>query len=77
MILKEDLKNAKKSIELNVGKKIKLKNRGSKSKIREGVIVKAYNSIFLVNIVVDEDVHTATTYTYKDLITESVIITLS
>ncbi len=76
MIYKEDINSAKRNIEDNIGKKIRLKQRGSKSKTKDGILIEAYNSLFLVSVRVDSDIYLATTFTYKDLITENVVITL-
>ncbi len=78
MILEKDIDCARNSILEHVGKKIKVRNnvgkRGADSK--EGILLEAYQSVFLVNIKVDDRIYTKASYTYKELISKSVIITL-
>ncbi len=78
MILEKDINSARNNIIEHVGKKIKVRNnvgkRGAQSK--EGVLIGAYQSVFLVNIKVDERIYTKASYTYKELISKNVIITL-
>ncbi len=78
MILERDIDSARNSMIEHVGKKIKVRNnvgkRGAQSK--EGVLLGVYQSVFLVNIKVDDRIYTKASYTYKELISKTVIITL-
>ncbi len=76
MIYRKDILCVKKEVRDNLGKEISLKQRGSKHKVKDAILIEAYKSLFLVNIKIDDNIYTSTTFTYKDLITQNVVITI-
>ena len=64
----------KERIRADIGKKLKFKYNGARNQIEEfnGKIIKLYPSIFIVSLVGDND--TIKSFSYSDLITESVEI---
>ncbi len=78
MIYEKDLVKAKNDVEKHIGDKVRVrfKNGKRKQRIKDGTIISAYNSIFLVELQVTEDVVMQTTYTYKDVLTKNVVISL-
>lgn len=64
----------KKEIESHVGEKIMLKDSGGRRKIfiKNGVIEKAYSSIFVIKL--DEENERRVSYTYSDVLTKTVQI---
>lgn len=78
MFFEKDLVKARNDVEKHIGSKVRVRyNNGKrKQRVKNGVIINAYNSIFLINVQVNEDTTTKATYTYKDLLTENVTITI-
>ncbi len=73
-----DLERAKNDVEKHLGSSVRVryKNGKKKQKIKDGVLVGAYKSVFLVDLKMDETTYSATSYTYNDLITKNVVITI-
>ena len=76
MISKTDLNQVKKDIETYIGQKIQLKsNKGRKKAfIREGVLENTYSSIFIVKFENDYDIMRRVSFSYTDILTNSVEI---
>ena len=74
MIDAEALARVRKTVESNIGQKVKLKaNRGrKKSYMKEGVIVDAYGNIFTVRVDIDTRSVQTLSYTYSDVLTSNV-----
>lgn len=78
MAERSDLIQIRKDIETYVGEKIQLKaNRGRrKSFIKEGVVEKAYPSIFIVRFENEFDATRRVSYSYTDVLTKAVELVL-
>ncbi len=78
MYYEKDLVKAKNDIEKYLGRKVRVrfKNGKRKQKIKDGILISAYKSVFLVDMLVDEDTYTSTSYTYNDILTKNVVITI-
>lgn len=76
MISKSDLNQVKRDIESYVGYKIQLKsNKGrKKSFVQEGVLENTYPSIFIVKFENDYEVTRRVSFSYTDILTNSVEI---
>lgn len=74
MAERSDLIQIRKDIESYVGVKVQLKaNRGrKKSFIKEGVVEKAYPSIFIVRFENDFEATRRVSYSYTDVLTKAV-----
>ena len=74
MAPKSVLADIKKDLESHVGEKIKLKaNKGRKKVMeREGVLEKTYPNIFIVKLEEADASERRVSYSYADLLTESV-----
>ncbi|MDY0236400.1 MAG: Veg family protein [Gudongella sp.] len=68
----------KKDLEECIGMKVILKaNRGrKKTTVREGVLESAYPSLFIVRISNDYDSSRTVSYTYSDVLTSTVEVTI-
>lgn len=68
----------KKDLEGCIGMKVSLKaNRGrKKTTVREGVLESAYPSLFVVRISNDYDSSRTVSYTYSDVLTSTVEVTI-
>lgn len=68
------LTTIKKDIENHIGEKVVLKANGGRRKvlINNGVIEKAYPSIFVIRL--DSDTQRTVTYSYSDVLTKTVQI---
>jgi uncharacterized protein Veg len=79
MATKETLTQIRRSIEDCVGKKVVLRtNKGRKKvKTREGVLEEAYPNVFVVRIDDGLCSQRKVSYSYSDVLTDSVEITLS
>ncbi|NEZ47396.1 hypothetical protein FDF74_09340 [Clostridium niameyense] len=62
----------KKDIESHVGDKVTLKANGGRRKtfVNQGIIEKAYPSIFLIRL--EDDTQRKVTYSYSDVLTKTV-----
>ncbi|MBP5426313.1 MAG: Veg family protein [Clostridiales bacterium] len=76
MISKSDLNQVKKDIAAYVGYKIQLKsNKGRRSSfVQEGVLENTYPSIFIVKFENDYEVTRRVSFSYTDILTNSVEI---
>ncbi|WP_201767841.1 Veg family protein [Schnuerera ultunensis] len=75
---KNNLAKIRKNVEDCVGKKVILKaNKGrKKTTIREGILEEAYPSLFVVRISNQFDSVRRVSYTYSDILTETVEVTI-
>jgi len=78
LLEKSSLAKIKKNVEDSVGKKVILKaNKGrKKTTIREGILESAYPSIFVVKISNEYNSIRRVSYTYSDILTETVEVTI-
>ncbi|ABN53603.1 MAG TPA: Veg protein [Hungateiclostridium thermocellum] len=78
MMEKSTLLQIKRDIETCVGQKIQLKaNKGRKKAfIREGIVENTYPSIFVVKFENDYDTVRRVSYSYTDILTKAVEITV-
>ncbi len=78
LLEKNSLSKIRKDVEDCVGKKVILKaNKGrKKTTVREGILESAYPSIFVVKISNDYDSVRRVSYTYSDILTETVEVTI-
>ncbi len=78
MYYDKDIQRAKSNVEEHIGSKVRVKFNSGKRKVRtkDGVLTNAYNSIFLVDLETENNTFRSTAYSYKDLLTENVKITL-
>lgn len=76
MISRTELSQVKKDIETYIGQKIQLKSNKGRRKafIREGVLENTYPSIFIVKFENDYDVIRRVSFSYTDILTNSVEI---
>ncbi|WP_040931794.1 biofilm formation stimulator Veg, partial [Paenibacillus larvae] len=75
---KNSLLEIKRSLDPHVGQKIRLRANGGRRKTieRSGVLEETYPSVFIVKL--DQEQHTfkRVSYTYADILTESVEVTV-
>ncbi len=73
-----ELLRIKKDIESNVGQRVRLKSNRGRRKIieREGILEKTYPNIFVVRIDEDTDSERRVSYSYTDILTETVEVTV-
>lgn len=78
MAAKSVLNDIKRDLESHIGQKIRLKaNKGRKKVIeREGVLERTYPSIFVVKLDEAEAGERRVSYSYADLLTEAVELTI-
>ncbi len=78
LLEKNNLSKIRKDVKDCVGKKVILKaNKGrKKTTIREGILEEAYPSLFVVKISNDYDSVRRVSYTYSDILTETVEVTI-
>lgn len=78
LLEKNNLTKIRKNVEDCVGKKVILKaNKGrKKTTIREGILEEAYPSLFVVRICNQFDSVRRVSYTYSDILTETVEVTI-
>jgi len=78
MASRNSLCQIKKDIDIYVGHKVRLKtNKGrKKTSIREGILEKTYPSIFVVLIESDDALGRRVSYSYSDILTETVELTI-
>ncbi|MDR2939228.1 MAG: Veg family protein [Clostridiales bacterium] len=78
MLLQKDLYDTKKHIKRNIGSKVKLEfNKGrQKFYVGNGVISNVYPSIFTVQLFDGEDPSRKLSFSYVDILTKSVNLTL-
>jgi uncharacterized protein Veg len=68
----------KENIQNHVGERVKLKTNKGRKKIveHEGILENAYNNIFVVKIENAYNLNRRVSYTYSDVLTESVEVSL-
>lgn len=73
------LADIKKALDLNLGKRLMLKANGGRRKTieRSGVLTETYPSIFIVELDQDEHAFERVSYSYTDVLTESVELTFT
>ncbi|HHU69426.1 MAG TPA: Veg protein [Thermoanaerobacterales bacterium] len=73
-----ELLRIKKDIESNVGQRVRLKSNRGRRKIieREGILEKTYPNIFVVRIDENTDSERRVSYSYTDVLTETVEVTV-
>ncbi len=78
LLEKNNLAKIRKDVEDCVGKKVVLKaNKGrKKTTVREGILEEAYPSLFVVRICNQFDSVRRVSYTYSDILTETVEVTI-
>ena len=78
LLEKNSLAKIRKDVEDCVGKKVILKaNKGRKKiVVREGILEDAYPSLFVVRICNEYDSVRRVSYTYSDILTETVEVTI-
>lgn len=71
------LKDIKKALDSNLGKKLLLKANGGRRKTieRSGVLAETYPSIFVIELDQEENAFERVSYSYADVLTETVQIT--
>ncbi|KIL52448.1 biofilm formation stimulator Veg [Jeotgalibacillus campisalis] len=71
------LADIKKALDLNLGKRLMLKANGGRRKTieRSGILTETYPSIFIVELDQDEHAFERVSYSYTDVLTESVELT--
>lgn len=76
MVNRVSLTDIKKTIEGSVGKKVVIKTNIGKrnANVREGIVEFVYPSLFTVKIINGFDINRRVSYTYSDVLTESVEI---
>ncbi|MTH55260.1 ABC transporter permease [Bacillus mangrovi] len=69
-----DIKN---SLDLNLGKRLTLKANGGRRKTveRSGVLAETYPAVFIVELDQDENAFERVSYSYADVLTETVQLT--
>ncbi|MFV0503652.1 MAG: Veg family protein [Lachnospirales bacterium] len=78
MIYQKDIQRAKNDVEKCLGSRVKVRFNTGRKKMSttEGILKKAYGSVFSVEYSLGRsDMHSAT-YSYKDIVTKDVQITL-
>lgn len=78
LLEKNNLAKIRKNVEDCVGKKVILKaNKGrKKTTVKEGILEEAYPSLFVVRICNQFDSVRKVSYTYSDILTETVEVTI-
>ena len=75
---KNSLLEIKRSLEVHVGSKISLRANGGRRKTieRTGVLEEIYPSVFIVKLDQDQHAFKRVSYSYADILTESVEVTV-
>ncbi|MDD2573594.1 MAG: Veg family protein [Bacillota bacterium] len=76
--MNDSLERIKKDVETCVGEKVRLKaNKGRKKTfIKEGILESTYPCIFVVKFNTDQDSIRRVSYSYSDILTETVELTI-
>ncbi|MEH7383975.1 Veg family protein [Bacillus sp. JJ1521] len=71
------LLDIKKSLDTNLGKRLTLKANGGRRKTieRSGVLAETYPSVFVIELDQDENSFERVSYSYADILTETVQLT--
>ena len=72
------LADIKKSLDLHLGKRLLLKANGGREKTveRAGILRETYHSVFVIELDQDEHAFERVSYSYADILTEAVEITV-
>jgi len=72
------LADIKRSLDLHVGKRLILKANGGRKKTveRSGILRETYHSVFVIELDQDEHAFERVSYSYADILTEAVEITV-
>ncbi|AYC30705.1 biofilm formation stimulator Veg [Paenisporosarcina cavernae] len=72
------LADIKKSLDCHLGKRMQLKANGGRKKTieRSGVLRETYHAVFVVDLDQDENAFERVSYSYTDILTEAVEITI-
>lgn len=72
------LADIKKSLDCHLGKRLQLKANGGRKKTieRAGVLRETYHAVFVVDLDQDENSFERVSYSYTDILTEAVEITI-
>lgn len=72
------LADIKKSLDLHLGKRLLLKANGGRKKTveRAGILRETYHSVFVIELDQDEHSFERVSYSYADILTEAVEITV-
>jgi len=72
------LADIKKSLDHHLGKRLKLKANGGRKKTieRAGVLRETYHAVFVIDLDQDENSFERVSYSYADILTEAVEITI-
>lgn len=78
MFDERDVLKARNDVSKHIGSKVRVRFNNGKRKVKtkDGVLTNAYASIFLVDLMTDADTYRSTSYSYQDLITKNVSITI-
>ena len=73
------LSDIKSSLDLNLGKRLTLKANGGRRKTieRSGVLAETYPSVFVIELDQEENSFERVSYSYADVLTETVQLTFS
>ncbi|MCM3768410.1 MULTISPECIES: biofilm formation stimulator Veg [Bacillaceae] len=73
----KSLADIKKSLDSNLGKRLLLKANGGRRKTieRSGILAETYPSVFVIELDQDENAFERVSYSYADVLTETVQIT--
>ncbi|MCI4171002.1 biofilm formation stimulator Veg, partial [Bacillus spizizenii] len=69
----------KRSLDGNLGKRLKLKANGGRRKTieRSGILAETYPSVFVIQLDQDENSFERVSYSYADILTETVELTFN
>ena len=72
------LADIKKSLDCHLGKRLQLKANGGRKKTieRAGILRETYNAVFVIDLDQDENAFERVSYSYTDILTEAVEITI-
>ncbi|MFY4777221.1 biofilm formation stimulator Veg [Metabacillus sp. RGM 3146] len=73
------LSDIKKVLDLNLGKRLTLKANGGRKKTieRSGVLAETYPAVFVIELDQEENAFERVSYSYADVLTETVQLTFS
>ncbi|MFX3673681.1 MAG: biofilm formation stimulator Veg [Paenisporosarcina sp.] len=72
------LADIKKSLDCHLGKRLQLKANGGRKKTieRAGILRETYHAVFVIDLDQDENAFERVSYSYTDILTEAVEITI-
>jgi uncharacterized protein Veg len=72
------LADIKKSLDCHLGKRLQLKANGGRKKTieRAGILRETYHAVFVIDLDQDENAFERVSYSYADILTEAVEITI-